>query len=547
MCYRRPEKVEVCRDELWMRRVIMASRQDGDLKKENNSNQRRYHRFPLMMDNDLISLVQERVALWDTRQHDHSDTVVLRRQWNEVAKELMDEWDNATPRARKDFLTKVRTRGRSIKDSLRHESKAYSGSGGGAARLRKYKYHPPGAAPWNLVRPLERSFNEQPWSSPSHPPATQQVGLRHKLKNRQLAQAFSASFFNVGSSRPRQKASDRTVMPEFLQLSSVFQDGMKSMNSNSLENVGFHNQTPFTYFIILGISQVPELQALVFLLVLILYLITVTGNMTLLLLVCLEHYLHTPMYFFLGNLSCLDVFCLTITLHKILLSYMSGDKTVSFTNCMSQMYIFSSLTCNELLILTAMSYDRYVAICNPLHYHMIMNRKICVLLATVCWVLGFVEVIPHMLAISRLSCYKSNEINHYFCDILPIMELSCSDTTLLRLIIFIEGLFLVSFIPLLLTFISYVFIIITILRIRSSLGRRKAFYTCSSHLTVVIILYVSLICQYLRPSSTDTLDSNKLFSLFNTAAVPVLNPFIYSLKNKDVKSAARKQLKWLTS
>ncbi|XP_077137692.1 olfactory receptor 6C1-like [Ranitomeya variabilis] len=318
------------------------------------------------------------------------------------------------------------------------------------------------------------------------------------------------------------------------------------LNSNSLENVGFHNQTSFTYFIILGISQVPELQALVFLLVLILYLITVTGNMTLLLLVCLETHLHTPMYFFLGNLSFLDVFCLTITLHKILLSYMSGDKTVSFTNCMSQMYIFSSLTCNELLILTAMSYDRYVAICNPLHYHMIMNRKICVLSSTVCWALGFVEVIPHMLAISRFSCYKSNVINHYFCDILPIMKLSCSDTTLLRLIIFIEGLFLVSFTPFLLTFISYVFIIVTILRIRSSSGRRKAFYTCSSHLTVVIILYVSLVCQYLRPSSTDTLDSNKLFSLFNTAAVPVLNPFIYSLKNKDVKSAARKQLKRLT-
>ncbi|XP_044124856.1 olfactory receptor 6C1-like [Bufo gargarizans] len=327
---------------------------------------------------------------------------------------------------------------------------------------------------------------------------------------------------------------------------AMFKDRPDDVNSsNSLENVGFQNQTPIIYFIIKGISDVPQLQILVFLLVLIIYLITVCGNMTLLLLVCLEPRLHTPMYFFLGNLSFLDVFCLTITLHKILLSYMSGDKTVSFTNCMSQMYIFSSLTCNELLILTAMSYDRYVAICNPLHYYMIMNSRVCVLLCAICWVLGFMEVIPHMLAISRFSCYKSNVINHYFCDILPIMKLSCSDTTLLRLIIFIEGLFLVSFTPFLLTFISYVFIIATILRIRSSSGRRKAFYTCSSHLTVVNILYISLVCQYLRPSSTDTLDSNKLFSLFNTAAVPVLNPFIYSLKNKDVKMAARKQLKSL--
>ncbi|KAM8952578.1 olfactory receptor 6C74-like [Pelodytes ibericus] len=309
--------------------------------------------------------------------------------------------------------------------------------------------------------------------------------------------------------------------------------------------MGHKNQTPVTYFIIKGISEVPELQTLVFLMVLFLYMITVSGNMTLLLLVCLDPHLHTPMYFFLGNLSFLDVFCLTITLHRILLSFMSGDNTVSFFNCMSQMYLFSCLTCDELLLLTAMSYDRYVAVCNPLHYHMVMSSRICLLLAMACWLTGFVEVIPHMWAISRFSCYKSNEINHYFCDILPIMKLSCSDTAILKLIIFIEGLVLVSFTPFLFTFTSYVFIIATILKIRSSSGRRKAFYTCSSHLTVVIILYMSLCCQYLRPSSTDTLDSNKVFSLFNTAAVPILNPFIYSLKNKDVKSAMRRQIKWL--
>ncbi|XP_077336802.1 olfactory receptor 6C74-like [Lithobates pipiens] len=315
--------------------------------------------------------------------------------------------------------------------------------------------------------------------------------------------------------------------------------------SGASQDVDVWNNTPIEYFLIKGITDDPGLQALVFLFALFIYLITVTGNMSILFLVCLDTSLHTPMYFFLGNLSFLDVFCLTITLHKILLSYVSGDKTVSFVNCMSQMYIFSTLTCSQLLILTAMGYDRYVAICNPLLYHSIMNSRVCVLLAIICWVLGFVEVIPHMWAISRFSCYKSNEINHYFCDILPIMKLSCSDTTLLKLIIFIEGLLLVIFTPFLLTFISYIFIIATILRIHSSTGRRKAFYTCSSHLTVVIILYVSLVSQYLRPKSTETLDSNKLFSLFNTAAVPVLNPFIYSLKNKDVKSAARRQLKGL--
>ncbi|XP_053330056.1 olfactory receptor 8D1-like [Spea bombifrons] len=173
--------------------------------------------------------------------------------------------------------------------------------------------------------------------------------------------------------------------------------------------------------------------------------------------------------------------------------------------------------------------------------------RICVLLIVSCWLVGFIELIPHMWAISRFSCYKSNEINHYFCDILPIMNLSCSDTTFLEFVIFFEGLLLVGFIPFLLTFISYIFIIATILRIRTNTGRRKAFYTCSSHLTVVIILYVSLCSQYLRPSSTDNLDSNKVFSLFNTAAVPVLNPFIYSLKNKDIKESMRCRLKWIRS
>ncbi|KAM4642003.1 olfactory receptor 5G9-like [Discoglossus pictus] len=307
--------------------------------------------------------------------------------------------------------------------------------------------------------------------------------------------------------------------------------------------MGQKNQTTLTYFIIKGISDIPELQNLIFIFVLLIYLITVGGNLTILLLACLDHQLHNPMYFFLGNLSVLDIFSLTITLHKILISFISGDNTVSFLGCMSQMYIFSSLTCNELLILLAMSYDRYVAICNPLHYPMIMNQRVCILLAIVCWMLGFVEVIPHMWAISHFSCYNSNEINHYFCDILPIIKLSCSDVTILKLIIFIEGLLLVSFPPFLLTFVSYIFIITTILKIRTRSGRRKAFYTCSSHLTVVILLYLSLVIQYLRPTSTDTLDSNKLFSLFNTAAVPVLNPIIYSLKNKDVKSAMKRQIK----
>ncbi|KAM4641861.1 olfactory receptor 8A1-like [Discoglossus pictus] len=230
------------------------------------------------------------------------------------------------------------------------------------------------------------------------------------------------------------------------------------------------NDTTVTYFILKGISGDPRLQVPIFLLVLVIYLITLSGNMTILLLVCWDRQLHTPMYFFLGNLSIMDMSSITITLHKVLSGFTSGDNTISFLGCMTQYYIFSSVTCDELLLLTAMSYDRYVAICNPLLYYAVMNHRVCGLLATICYVIGFIEVFPYLL-ISMIA------------------------------------------------------------------GRYKAFYTCSSHITVVLLLYVMLICQYLNPSSMDSLESNKLFSLFNTAAVPLLNPLIYSLKNEAVKTA----------
>ncbi|XP_056397341.1 olfactory receptor 8D1-like [Hyla sarda] len=306
------------------------------------------------------------------------------------------------------------------------------------------------------------------------------------------------------------------------------------------------NHTSLTFFIIKGISDVPNLQIPIFLLVLLIYLITIGGNMTILLLVCVDHQLHTPMYFFLCNLSILDISSSTVTLHKILISFLSGDKTVSIQSCLTQMFIFTSLVCNELLILTAMSYDRYVAICNPLQYSTIMSRCVCSALAVACWVLGFVESLPHIILISRFTCYKSKEINHFFCDIVPLVKLSCNDTSLSDFLMFICGLFLSTF-PFILTFIPYIFIIHTIKSISFTTGKHKAFYTCSSHLTVVILLYVTLVCQYLRPASMDTLESNKLFSLFNTAAVPMLNPLIYSLKNKDVKSALKRRWVQMTT
>ncbi|XP_044124858.1 olfactory receptor 1019-like [Bufo gargarizans] len=302
------------------------------------------------------------------------------------------------------------------------------------------------------------------------------------------------------------------------------------------------NKTTVNFFVITGITHVPVLKELIFFLVLLIYLLTVAGNMTIFLLICLDRQLHSPMYFFLGNLSILDISCSTIATHKILSMFVTGNDIIYFPFCMAQLYLFSSFTSIELLLLTAMSYDRYVAICRPLYYSRIMNPQACLLLALACWLVGFIELIPYMDLLLRISCYRSNIINHFFCDMMPIIKMSCSDTSALELLIFTEGVFLLSVTPFLLTFISYMFIISSIMRIRYSTGRRKTFYTCSSHLTVVVLLYGTLFCQYLRPTTMDTLDSNKIFSLFNTVAVPVLNPIIYSLKNKTVKSALKQKV-----
>nr|DBA20597.1 TPA: hypothetical protein GDO54_017357 [Pyxicephalus adspersus] len=265
--------------------------------------------------------------------------------------------------------------------------------------------------------------------------------------------------------------------------------------------------------------------------------------MTILLLVFIDHRLHTPMYFFLSNLSLVDITSSTVTLHTVLLTFITGNRKVAFIPCVTQMYVFISLVCVELFLLTTMSYDRYMAICNPLHYHLVMNRVVCASLAMFCWVLSFLEIIPHLLVISRFTCFTSNEINHFFCDIMLLVKISCSDTSIINLLIFTYALVL-STCPLLLTIVPYAFILHAVMRIASSSGRRKAFYTCSLHLTVLFLLYVTLASQYLRTNSMDNLDLNKLFSLLNTAAVPILNPLIYSLKNEDVKRALKQGFYW---
>ncbi|XP_073404768.1 olfactory receptor 1N1-like [Dendrobates tinctorius] len=301
------------------------------------------------------------------------------------------------------------------------------------------------------------------------------------------------------------------------------------------------NQTPIKYFILKGITDDLQLQLSIFLLVLLIYLFILFSNSTILV-ACQDPHLHTPMYFFLVNLSILDISCSTVALHKILIQFITGDRTVSFAACMVQMHMFGSLASINLLILVAMGYDRYVAICRPLQYHIIMSTGICAILASACWVLGSLQIIPFTVIVSGFTCYTSIEINHFFCDIVPVMKISCNDISILEILFLVEGLLTMMLIPFLLTFVSYIFIIHAILRIRTSSGRLKAFYTCSSHLMVVALLYTTLFSQYLTPNLSTTLEAKKRFALFNTAAVPLLNPMIYSLKNKDVKKALIKIL-----
>ncbi|XP_053330097.1 olfactory receptor 150-like [Spea bombifrons] len=304
------------------------------------------------------------------------------------------------------------------------------------------------------------------------------------------------------------------------------------------------NQSSITYFTIAGISGSSAFQAPIFALALLVYVFVFAGNVTIALLVFLDAHLRSPMYSFLCSLSLLDICYVTVALHKVLDTFVSGDNSVSLPVCLTQMYFYMAFGGSELMLLTAMSYDRYLAVCLPLHYRMIMHPHLCAFLITLSWFLGLAQALPFLFLALRITCFISKEINHFFCEMLAFMKLSCSGTSFLELIIHVESIF-TGFAPFILTFLSYMFIVRSILRIRSTSGRFKAFYTCSSHLTVVILFYLTLFCLYLRPVSASSLEGDKLSSLLYTVVVPVLNPLIYSLRNKDVKTAWKRTFKWV--
>ncbi|XP_007443277.1 olfactory receptor 6F1-like [Python bivittatus] len=299
------------------------------------------------------------------------------------------------------------------------------------------------------------------------------------------------------------------------------------------------NQTMISEFILTGFATLPELQTLLSLFFLVIYFATVAGNLLIILLVIADHNLHTPMYFFLGNLSCLETCYSSIILPKMLANLFTGQQSISFTGCMVQFYLFGSCVCIETYLLAAMSYDRYLAICRPLHYASIMHGKIGVQIMIVVWIGSFLANCLTISLLSQLSFCGPNVINHYFCDLIPLEKLSCSDTTLVQLVTFLlTVIFTVT--PFLLTLISYICIIVTILKISSAVGRQKAFSTCSSHLIVVCLFYGTLIIVYILPDTPSLRDLNKVFSIFYTVLTPLINPLIYSLRNQEVHKALRR-------
>nr|XP_033781584.1 olfactory receptor 11-like [Geotrypetes seraphini] len=301
------------------------------------------------------------------------------------------------------------------------------------------------------------------------------------------------------------------------------------------------NHTDVTEFMILGFSEFPELQRPLFILFSLLYLMAVLGNLLVICIICADRHLHTPMYFFLANLSMIDISSLTVTVPKLLTMLLTHSNTISFSGCIVQMYWFLTGPGVEFLLLTAMAYDRYVAICNPLHYTIIMNERVCAFLAAFSWATGFLEVIPHAIVTSQFSFCDSNVINHVLCDLTALMKLSCTDTAVIETMNFVASVF-TTFTPFSLTLTSYVFIISTILKTRSTEGKSKAFSTCSSHLTVILLSYGTMLGVYLQPASLDSINGNKLATMIYIILLPLLNPLIYSLRNKELKVALRKAI-----
>ncbi|XP_054300665.1 olfactory receptor 6C4 [Pongo pygmaeus] len=302
------------------------------------------------------------------------------------------------------------------------------------------------------------------------------------------------------------------------------------------------NRTIFGEFILLGLTNQPELQVMIFIFLFLTYMLSVLGNLTIIILTLLDPHLQTPMYFFLRNFSFLEISFTSIFIPRFLTSMTTGNKVISFAGCLTQYFFAIFLGATEFYLLASMSYDRYVAICKPLQYLTIMSSRVCMQLVFCSWLGGFLAILPPIILMSQVDFCVSNILNHYYCDYGPLMELACSDTSLLELMVILLA-FVTLMVTLVLVTLSYTYIIRTILRIPSAQQRTKAFSTCSSHMIVISLSYGSCMFMYINPSAKEGGAFNKGIAVLITSVTPLLNPFIYTLRNQQVKQAFKDSVK----
>ncbi|XP_016079383.1 PREDICTED: olfactory receptor 1052-like [Miniopterus natalensis] len=301
------------------------------------------------------------------------------------------------------------------------------------------------------------------------------------------------------------------------------------------------NHTGVREFLLVGLTENPNLQIPLFVLFSLIYLITLTGNGGMIILIWFNAHLHTPMYFFLSNLSFCDICYSTVFAPKMLINFLSKHRSSTFAGCLLQSFFFAVYGTTEGILLSMMAYDRYAAIASPLLYTVIMTQRVCIGMVLVSYLGGLINSLTHTIGLFKLDFCGPNIVNHYFCDIPPLLKLSCSDAHNNEMLLLIfSG--VIGMLTLIIIVLSYIRIIIAIQRIHSAEGRRKAFSTCASHLTTVTLFYGSGTFSYIQPSSQYSLDQEKVSAVFYTLVIPMLNPLIYSLRNKDVKDAAKRSM-----
>uniref|UniRef100_A0A4W2D2R9 Olfactory receptor n=1 Tax=Bos indicus x Bos taurus TaxID=30522 RepID=A0A4W2D2R9_BOBOX len=311
-------------------------------------------------------------------------------------------------------------------------------------------------------------------------------------------------------------------------------------HSHTAQMIPKENSTVVTEFILVGITDDPQLQIPLFLVFTLIYLLTLVGNLGVITLILLDSRLHTPMYVFLSHLSLMDFGYSTAVTPKVMAGFLTGDKVISYKACAAQLYFFAVFLIVETFLLASMAYDRHAAVCKPLHYTNIMTpRVVCAWMVVAAYVLGFLVASVHTWNAFSLSFCRSNVIDHFFCDATPVLALSCSDNNRSEIVFFVLVSFNIAF-TLLIILISYLFIFVTILGVRSSEGHQKAFSTCASHLTSVSIFYGTGAFMYLQPGPRHSMSTDKMASVSYAIVIPMLNPLIYSLRNKEVKSALKR-------